>query len=389
VHEETQLLHTTTGEEPFRALTIPVHRASTILFPTVDAFLNRHEQFYDGYSYGLHGHPASRSLAAHVAQIEGANHALILPSGMAAVANATLAVVKQGDHVLLPDAVYGPTRAFADNFLAKLGVDTTYYDPLEAGGIAARFTQATRLVWVESPCSYTMEVQDVPAIAKVAHARGALVAADCTWASPLGFKALDKGADIAIQALSKHVSGHSDVLMGSIAVRDGQLYRQIKDAMGFTGQGVSPDDCYLALRGMGTLAVRLERQTRSALAVAKFLDLRAEIAQVLYPVLENDPGHALFQRDFTGAAGVFSFLLHRRSKAALVDFLEGLSVIRLGASWGGLHSLVALAQIEAQRTVSPWKSKDYLVRINIGLEHPDDLIEDLAKGLDRYRAAAK
>ena len=205
MHEETRLLHVATGKEPFRALTVPVHRASTILFPTVEAFLNRHEQFYDSYSYGLYGHPASSDFATHVAQIEGGSHALIVPSGMAAVATTTLALVKQGDHVLLPDAVYGPTRIFGSEFLAKLGVDATFYDPLAGGDIEGQITDATRLVWVESPCSYTMEVQDVPAIAKAAHDRGALVAADCTWASPLGFKALDKGADIAVQALSKHV----------------------------------------------------------------------------------------------------------------------------------------------------------------------------------------
>lgn len=385
MHERTRLLHVAADEKPFRALTVPVHRGSTITFPTLDEFRNRHEQFYDGYSYGLHGHPSARNLAAHIAQMEGASDALIVNSGMAAVAGTTLALVDQGDHVLLPDAVYGPTRAFATSVLVRFGVNFTFYDPLAAADIERHFTDATKLVWVESPGSFTMEVQDVPAIAAVAHSKGALLAADCTWASPLGFKALEKGADVAVQALSKHIGGHSDVLLGSISVRDRKHFCRIKDATGAIGLGVSPDDCYLALRGLGTLALRLEQQTRSALEVAEFLRSRPEVSRLIFPALKDDPGYDLFQRDFTGGAGVFSIVLRQGSEASLANFLENLNLFRIGASWGGLHSLVALADLETQRTVTPWNGDEVLVRINIGLEHPADLIDDLAKGLDRYR----
>ena len=385
MHDETRLLHSDSDDEPFRALTIPVHRASTLVFPTVEDFLTRHSRFYDGYSYGLYGHPASRALAGQIAALEEGSRAIIVPSGMAAISIVNLAILRPGDDVLLPDAVYAPARSAAEGFLSALGVTSTFYDPLAGAGIAKLFQPATRLVWVESPASFTMEVQDVPAIAAAAHDRGALVAADCTWASPLGFKALRHGADVAVQALSKHVGGHSDLILGSVTVGDEALFRQIKDASRYLGLGVSPDDCFLAQRGLGTLATRLERQTVSAMKVAGALSGHPGVERILFPPLPGDRGHALWCRDFTGASGVFSVVLEPNRDAALAAFLEQMSLFRIGASWGGLHSLVAPARLDGSRSVVPWQGAGPVVRFSIGLEHPDDLIGDILEGLDRYR----
>jgi cystathionine beta-lyase len=384
MRDETLLLHTDASELPFRALTPAVHRASTIVFPTVAEFLSRHTQFYDGYSYGLYGHPASRSLAARIAALEEGARCLIVPSGMAAITVSNLALLRPGDHVLLPDAVYGPARAAAENFLATLGVSPTFYDPCIGAGIAALMQPRTRLVWVESPASFTMEVQDLPAIAAAAHAHGALVAVDGTWASPIGFKALRHGADIAIQALSKHIGGHSDLLLGSITVASEELFRCIKDASRHLGLGASADDCFLALRGLGTLTMRLERQTAAALRIVKRLTCHPAIERILYPPLIGDPGHELWARDFQGACGVFSAILRPGGDGDLARFLEQLNLFRIGASWGGLHSLVAPVKLEGARRTKPWQQSANLVRFSIGLEHPEDLLADLEQGLARY-----
>ncbi|WP_193367788.1 trans-sulfuration enzyme family protein [Pelagibius marinus] len=385
MHDETRLLHCDSDDEPFRALTTPVHRASTLVFPTVEEFLARHSRFYDGYSYGLYGHPASRSLAKQIATLEGGSRALIVPSGMAAISVVNLALLRPGDHVLIPDAVYAPARAAAEGFLSAMGVTSTFYNSLAGVGIAELFRSTTRLVWVESPASFTMEVQDVPAITAAAHDHGALVAADCTWASPLGFKALRHGADVAVQALSKHIAGHSDLILGSVTVDDETLFRRIKDASRYLGLGVSPDDCFLAQRGLGTLSTRLGRQTESAVKVAGILAEHPCVKQVLYPPLPGDPGHVLWCRDFTGASGVFSVVLEPSGDTALAPFLEQMRLFRLGASWGGLHSLVAPARLDGARSAVPWQGAGPVLRFSIGLEHPDDLIDDLLAGLERYR----
>lgn len=384
MRDETRLLHTAVDDLPFNALTPTVHRASTIVFPTVESFLSRHTQFYDGYSYGLYGHPASRNLAAQIAALEGGVRSLIVPSGMAAIMVTNLALLRAGDHVLLPDPVYGPSRSSAEQFMSGLGVEASFYDPFCGAGIVAQMHPNTRLVWVESPASFTMEVQDLPAIAQAAHAHGALVAVDGTWASPLGFKALSHGADVAMQALSKHVGGHSDLLLGSVTVASEELFRRIKDASRFLGLGVSPEDCFLALRGLGTLAARLERQTASALKIAARLAEHPGVARVIYPPLPGDAGHALWRRDFQGGCGVFSVVLQPRAENRLAACVDGLRLFHIGASWGGLHSLVAPVQIEGTRTVSPWRDRGPLVRFSIGMEHPDDLLEDIELGLDRY-----
>lgn len=384
MQDETLLLHTDIGELPFRALTPIVHRASTIVFPTVEAFLSRQDQFYDGYSYGLYNHPASRHLAQHIAALEGGARTLVTPSGMASITLVNLAVLRPGDHVLLPDPVYAPARVAADKFLASLGVAATFYEPGIGGDIETLLRPQTRLVWVESPASFTMEVQDLPAIARAVRGRGVLVAVDGTWASPLGFKALRHGADFAVQALSKHIGGHSDLLLGSVTVATEELYRRLKDTSKFLGLGASADDCFLAQRGLGTLAARLERQTASALRIAGWLQQHPHVERVLYPLLPDDPGHALWRRDFQGGSGVFSAVLSPAGANHLAAFLEQLRLFRIGASWGGLHSLVAPVRLDGARTISPWTESGPLVRFSIGLEHPDDLIKDIEDGLARY-----
>jgi cystathionine beta-lyase len=389
MQDETLLLHTEIDDLPFPALTPVVHRASTIVFPTIEAFLARQEQFYDGYSYGLYGHPASRHLAQHIAALEGGTRTLITPSGMASITVVNLAVLRSGDHVLLPDPVYAPARAAADKFLSGIGVTAGYYDPAIGAGIAQLLRPMTKLIWVESPASFTMEVQDLPAIVKTARDHGALVAVDGTWASPLGFKALRHGADFAVQALSKHVGGHSDLLLGSITVASEDLYRRLKDTSKHLGIGAAPDDCFLAQRGLGTLATRLERQTASALKIAQWLAQRPEVERILYPLLPNDPGHALWRRDFLGGSGVFSAVLEPRGDGDLASFLEHLRLFRIGASWGGLHSLVAPARLDSARSVRPWPKSGPLIRFSIGLEHPDDLMTDIEEGLTRYAGGRK
>lgn len=389
MQDETLLLHTDIADLPFNALTPVVHRASTIVFPTVEAFLTRQAQFYDGYSYGLYGHPASRHLARHIAALEGGAHTLITPSGMASITVVNLAVLRAGDHVLLPDPVYSPARATADRFLSGIGVTASYYDPAIGSGIAQLLRPQTKLIWVESPASFTMEVQDLPAIVEAAHSHGALVAVDGTWASPLGFKALRHGADFAVQALSKHVGGHSDLLLGSVTVAAEDLYRRLKDTSKFLGLGAAPDDCFLAQRGLGSLATRLERQTASAVKIAQWLARHPAVERILYPVLPDDAGHAIWRRDFLGGSGVFSAVLSPRDDGHLASFLEQLRLFRIGASWGGLHSLVAPVKLEGARSIRPWPESGPLVRFSIGLEHPDDLLSDIEEGLARYAGGRK
>lgn len=387
MNRETKLLNIDVDDEAFRALTVPVHRGSTILFDTVAGFMDRHSGFYDGYSYGLYGHPAQRSLEKTIAALEGAERAILTPSGMAAITLVNLAVLKSGDSVLIPDSAYGPARQAATALLAQLGIEVLFYPP--SADIVPLLSPHVRLVWAETPGSFGMEMQDVPAIVAAAHRAGAEVAVDGTWASPLGFSALSHQADYAVQALSKYVSGHSDVLMGSIAVAGSNRFRTLKDTAKALGYGVSPDDCYLTLRGLGTLAVRMARQSATALSLADWLRKQEGIARVLHPALDDDPGHSLWKRDFTGAGSVFSIILDPRFAANLEPFLEQLAIFRIGASWGGLHSLVAPADMGAVRAEPSWSTVGPLVRISVGLEAMEDLLEDLEAGLDRYLGRQK
>lgn len=372
---------------PFESLATPVHRASTVVFPTVAAYQGRRDEIYDGFSYGLYGTPTSRELETRLARLEGAQRTLALPSGFSAIALTTLAAVSPGQEVLFPDTTYDTVRPFADIFLAGLGIGSRYYDPMLGAHIAEHLRDETALVWVESPGSMSLEVQDVPAIAAAAHARGAKVAADNTWATPLRFKALAHGVDFSVCALSKYVAGHSDVMMGSVSVADVALYRRLKDYSRFLGLGVSADESSLVLRGLETLAIRMDRAEQSAGRLAAWAAAQPGVAEVRFPALPSSPGHAVFKRDFTGGAGLFSVFLEPWTRPVLAEAVESLELFAIGASWGGTRSLVAVLDRPPLRTVAPLPHQGPVVRFSIGLEDADDLQADLAAAFRRIAAA--
>lgn len=364
---------------PFTGLSTPVVRASTVVFPDAASFDARYGDFYDGYTYGLFGTPTSKALEDQLNALSGASRTLLAPSGQAALSLVFTTFLKPGEHVLLPDGVYGPVRGFASSWLAGWGVDVEFYDPCIGGGIAGLLRKATRLVLVESPCSNTMEMQDVPAIAAAAHAGGAIVAADTTWATPLHFDAFRHGVDLTIEALSKYASGHGDVLMGSLVVRDDALFRRLKDTARFLGYGVSGDDCALTLRGLATLPLRLRQSAASAEALMASLADHPCVARVLHPSRLDQPGHAIWKRDFAGASGVFSIILEPTDRARLVEAFKAFRVFRIGASWGGVASLVAPSDPRSSRSTLGWLPAGQLVRLSIGLEDIDDLKDDLER----------
>lgn len=357
-----------------------VYRASTITFPDVETLHNRTQQ----YVYGRRGTPTSRAFETAVAELEGGHGCKATPSGLAAVSSALLAFLNAGDHLLMVDTVYHPAREFCDKTLKRLGIETTYFDPLVGSSIARLMRPNTRVVYCESPGSQTMEVQDVPAIAEAAHAAGAIVMIDNTWGAGHYFKAFDKGCDVSIQAATKYLVGHSDAMLGTVTC-NAATWDRFRDAYETMGMFAGPDDMYLALRGMRTLDVRMERHQRSALAVAEWLRGRAEVDTVLYPALSNAPGHSLWKRDFTGACGLFSMVLKPVSKSAVAAMLDGLELFSMGYSWGGFESLIV--PFSPHRTATEWKASGPCLRLHIGLEHPDDLIADLDEGFERLRRA--
>jgi len=363
----------------------PVFHASTVLYPTAaDQVAHRAR-----YQYGRRGTPTSEALENALGALEGDHCAgvALLPSGLAAIATALMTVAGAGDHVLVTDSVYRPTRSFCDGVLRRMGVETTYYDPLIGADIAALFRPNTRAVFVEAPGSQSFEMQDVPAIAKVAHEKGAVVLMDNTWATPLYFRALDKGVDLSIQAGTKYIGGHSDLMFGYVAA-NAALLAKLKDTVTALGLCVGPDDMYLALRGLRTLAVRLGRHFESGLAVARWLARRPEVARVLHPALESDPGHAIWKRDFTGACGLFSVVLRPASQRAVFAFMDALTLFGLGYSWGGYESLVISFDCTDYRTATRWAPGGPTLRFHVGLEDPDDLIADLDNAFAAMKAAA-
>ena len=376
------------GRAPVRAqgpVNLPVHRASTILSENLDGYVHRFDgdNRFNNVIYGSTGTQNSRALAEAVAAVESGHRTVVTGSGLSAVTMAVSAVVRAGDHVLVPDSVYGPTRWFCAEILCRYGVETSFYDPAIGAGIAEAMRESTRLVYTEAPGSLTFEMQDVPAIAKAAHERGALVAMDNTWATPLYFRPLEHGVDISIQAGTKYFAGHSDLVIGMITTATDELFKTIADQTFAFGDSASPDDCFLALRGMRSLSVRLERQSASAMKVARWLEARSEVKQVLYPALESDPGHALWKRDFGGASSLFGLAMHTTDEAAVARMVNGFDLFRIGSSWGGYESLVAYNRMPIPRTIVPWTETPFLLRMHIGLEDPDDLIADLEAGLGR------
>ncbi len=378
-----------THPEPGRGVVNPpVWRASTILYDSVAelraaAGADTHHRLF----YGRRGTPTHWALADALTELEpGAEGTFLYPSGVAAIAATLLAVLSPGDELLLPDSAYDPTRALANGLLRRMGIATRFYDPLVGGGVAALFAANTRAVFLESPGSLTFEVQDVPAIVAAAKARGIVTLLDNTWATPLLFPAIARGVDYTVLACTKYVVGHSDVMLGSVTAGPGR-FAALREASFQLGQVASPDDCWLASRGLRTMAVRLRQHGGSALRIARWLETRPEVARVLHPALPSCPGHDLFARDFRGASGLFSFVLKggdERARAALID---GLAHFGIGYSWGGFESLALPVDPQRHRTVTRRDFAGPLVRLQIGLEDPDDLIADLDRGLARFAAA--
>ena len=369
------------SETHFGAVNTPVYRASTILFPDLATLEGRGQS----YTYGRRGTPSSRSLEEALCALEGGARTVLVPSGLNACATAILSVVGAGDHLLMVDSCYEPSRDFCDRQLSRFGVETTYYPP--TADITPYLKPNTKAVFCESPGSLTFEVQDIPAIARAAHAHdngsgGVSVLMDNTWATPLLFPALAHGVDLSIQAVTKYISGHADVMMGAITANPSHANRLVQ-FHGASGLFSGGDDIYLALRGLRTLAVRLKRHQETAMTLALWLKARPEVTRILYPALPGDPGHALWQRDFKGACGLFGFELKPVSKAALAAFLDGMAHFGMGWSWGGFESLIVPAHI--RRTVSAFPAEGPVLRVQAGLEDADDLIADLDKGFARLK----
>jgi cystathionine beta-lyase len=375
------------GRDPFAHygfVNPPVYHASTVLYRTAEDFLAHRGR----YQYGRRGTPTSEALADALAALEGPNCAgvALLPSGLAAASIALLSVLKAGDHVLVTDSVYFPTRKFCDSLLARYGIATTYYDPLIGGRIAALIQPNTRAVFVESPGSLSFEMQDVPAIAEAAHAKGAVVLMDNTWASPLYFRAFDKGVDLSIQAGTKYIGGHSDVMLGTVSA-NAATWSRLREMVEAMGLCVGPDDMYLGLRGLRTMGVRLAQHHASGIKVARWLAERPEVARVLHPALESHPGHALWRRDYSGASGLFSIVLRPAPQAAVNAFVNALTLFGIGASWGGYESLAIPFDCTAARSATAWAPGGPTVRFHIGIEDVDDLIDDLDGGFAALAAA--
>src|SRR5712672_1879895 len=371
------------------AINPPVYHASTILSKNVAEWENRPDPrvHFGVVRYGLSGTPTTFALEELLAKIEGGYRAAIVCSGLAAVTAPLQGLLQQGDHLLMVDSAYGPARNFCNRVLTRMGVETTYYDPLIGDGIAQLMRPNTKVVYVESPGSLTFEVQDVPAIAAAAHEAGATVLMDNTWASPCLFRSFEHGVDVSIHAATKYIVGHSDVILGAVITNE-EMFLPVRTMAADLGHCAAPDDAYYALRGLRTLGVRLEKHERNALAVARWLQTRPEVSRVLYPALPEDPGHALWKRDFLGASGLFGVVLNPASKAAVYAMIDALDLFGIGSSWGGFESLILPTSPERGRTATRWAPEGPTLRMHIGLEDPQDLIEDLERGFHQLRAIA-
>jgi cystathionine beta-lyase len=379
---QTTLIHTDyTAPEGFDAFPPAIHHASTVLFKNVAAMRSGEWKDKNAYTYGLHGTPTTFTLEARLAEIEGGTQCLLAPSGLAAIAMVDFALLKTGDDVLLPENVYNPNRELGRWLSADFGIAARYYDPMIGAGIAELIQPNTKLIWTEAPGSVSMEVPDLPAICAAAHARGVLVALDNTWSAGLALRGFDLGVDIIMQALTKYQSGGSDVLMGAVITRERAVHDKLAMAHMRLGQGVSADDAWLVMRGLPSMKLRFEAHDAGARRVAAWLKARPEITQVLHPAFDDCPGHATWKRDFSGAGGLFSVIFDERYTQEQVDrFVDSLELFGLGYSWGGANSLVMPYRMTAIRR--DWQGKGLLVRFNIGLEDTDDLIADIARGLE-------
>jgi cystathionine beta-lyase len=362
----------------------PVVHGSTVLYPTAgDLHAHRGE-----YQYGRRGTPTTKALQQAMMALEGPQCAGVglAPSGLAAISTTLLAVLKAGDHLLVCDNAYRPTRNFCNGLLARYGVETSYFDPLIGAGIAALFKSNTKAVLLEAPGSQSFEMPDIPAIASVAHARGALVIDDNTWATPLYHRSLEQGVDISMQAATKYIGGHSDIMFGTISA-NARAWPQVAEAIQLLGVCAGPDDVFLATRGLRTLAVRLAQHHRSGLEMARWLAARPEVTRVLHPALETDPGHAIWKRDFCGASGLFSVVLKPAPQKAVDALLDAVELFGMGYSWGGFESLVIPFDCAGYRTATSWAPGGPTLRLHIGLENVEDLKADLERGFAAFNAA--
>jgi cystathionine beta-lyase len=376
----TRLAHS--GNDPrdyFGFVNPPVVHASTVLFPDAATMANRNQK----YTYGTRGTPTSDALASAVDELEGSAGTIVVPSGLAAVTVPLLAFLSSGDHALIVDSVYGPTRHFANTMLRRLGVEVEYYDPTIGADIASLMRPNTKVVFTESPGSNTFEIQDIPAIAKVARAGGAVVMMDNTWATPLYFRPLDHGVDISIHASTKYPAGHSDVLLGTVSA-NAETWPKLLDGFGALGCCAGPDDVYQVLRGLRTMGVRLEHHQRSTLEIARWLEGQPGVARVLHPALESHPGHAIWKRDFSGSSGIFSIVLEGGGTKKAHAFLDALAIFGLGYSWGGFESL-AVHVFLGDREITGKSYEGPLMRLQIGLEDVADLKADISNALDAAR----
>jgi cystathionine beta-lyase len=371
------------GEASQGFVSVPPYRGSTVLFPDVETLSTGNQR----YTYGTRGTPTTDALCEAWSALAGAAGTVLVPTGMAAIALALLSAVDAGDHLLVTDSAYRPARTFCDGMLKRMGVETTYYDPRLGAGIASLFRPNTKAVLVESPGSQSLEIQDIPAIAEVAHARGACVIADNTWATPLFFAPHAKGVDLTIEAGTKYLSGHSDLLLGLVSANADWLKR-LRRTERELAIPAGPEDVYLALRGLRTMELRLREAERQALALAEWLAARPEVLRVIHPARPDHPDHALWKRDFTGSSGLFSVVLKPVSASAVAALLDGLELFGLGYSWGGFESLVIPFDCASYRTATQWAPGGQALRFSIGLEDLDDLKDDLARGFERMNAAS-
>ena len=376
----TKLLDPTPqARQDYRSLVTPVYRGSTVVFEEQAAVTDDWRQAENGYSYGLYGTPTALELASRIAGIEGARESLIVPGGQAAIALIYLSYCQAGSHALVPISAYGPNKAMAEGLMRGLNVEVEAYDPLIGAGIADLIRENTALIWCESPGSVTMDIQDVPAIVVAAHKCGVAVALDNTYSAGVMFDAFAHGVDVSMQALTKYVGGHSDLLLGSVSARDDAAYGKLGPIYQQLGLAVSPDDCSLALRGLQTLAVRLDALERATLRVARWLQEHSIVDEVFHPALPDCPGHEIWKRDFTGSTSVFSFTFKESVSAEKAkSFIDALNIFKIGMSWGGVNSL-AVIYPDLKRPNRDFGGR--IVRLNIGLESTDDLIADLEQAM--------
>jgi cystathionine beta-lyase len=385
--DETRIVHA--GRHPERfdgVVNTPVIRGSTILSSTLAEWQEKKKAQRAGIVgtyYGRFGTPTTHALQEAIAELEGGYRALVYPSGLAACSGALLSFVSAGDHLLMTDSAYSPTRSVAIRLLARMGVETTFYSPDAGADIASLIRPNTKVLYIESPGSETLEMQDVPALAKAAHAHGLTVIADNTWGTPLFFKAFEHGVDVSIHAATKYIVGHSDAMLGVVTCNE-TSWPKLKQTTQDLGYTAGPDDIYLALRGLRTMAVRLKQHFASGVRVAQWLSARSEIDTVLHPALPSHPGHAIWQRDYLGACGLFSIILRPAPLAATTAFIDALQLFGLGASWGGYESLIVPFNPEGEREVAPWPYPGQAYRLHVGLENTDDLIADLEQAFAAF-----